>query len=347
MIAGPTACGKTELVHALSTHEDVILGADSRQIFRHLDIGTAKPSPEERSGRDYHLIDCVDPDQTFTAYDYLREALRVLDASRGKKIFIAGGTPFYLDAFLHGFFEQTPLAREVRENAEKLFREGGLSALQEKVKALDPDYYAVVDRQNPRRLLRAIEAMETTGETFSALRQKRAGPDLEILTLIVFRNRKNLLERIEARVDAMMSAGFPGEVRGLLARGYDPCLSSMTGIGYRELISHIQGKISLEEATLLTKQKTRQFARRQLTWFRKIKNALFLDLNEEGVPTDDPLDEWFYRMPILPELEGKEILEVLENAGPFRMEKDTGVTGRLGTLVSDFFNDAPVSREKF
>lgn len=294
--------------------------------------------PEERSRHHYHLIDCVDPDQSFTAYDYLREALRIMDASRDKRIFIAGGTPFYLDAFLHGFFEQTPLAQEVRENAEKLFREGGLSALQEKVKRLDPDYYAVVDRNNPRRLLRAIEAMETTGETFSALRQKRQGPNLEILTLIVFRNRKNLQERIDARVDQMMSEGFPDEVRGLLARGYDPKLSSMTGIGYRELVSHIQGNISLEEATLLTKQKTRQFARRQLTWFRKIKNALFLDLNEKDARTDDPLDEWFYRMPVLPELGNENISELLERQGPFRMPATSGRLERLSSLVADFFS---------
>lgn len=339
MIAGPTACGKTDLVHSLSAPEDVILGADSRQIFRHLDIGTAKPSAGERASRSYFLVDCVDPDQIFTAFDYLREALRVMEASRGKRIFIAGGTPFYLDAFLHGFFEQTPLAPEVRENAEKLFREGGLAALQDEVKRLDPDYYAVVDRQNHRRLLRALEAMATTGEKFSVLRERRQGPDLEILTLVVFRNRKELYERINRRVDAMMAAGFADEVRGLLARGYGANLSSMTGIGYRELISHLEGKISLEEATLLTKEKTRQFARRQLTWFRKLKNALFIDLNEEGAKTDDPLDEWFYRMPILPDIGGKNILEAFENGGPFRMEGASRAAPKLRNVVNGFFSN--------
>ncbi len=161
------------------------------------------------------------------------------------------------------------------------------------------------------------------------------------MIFILILKRKELYGRIDLRVDAMMEAGFLDEVRGLLSRGFEPGLPALTGIGYRELILHLQGKMPLGEAVTVTKQKTHQFARRQMTWFRKIKNAVFVDVNEESAATEDPLDAWFYSLPPLAENVGKSLGAYVNAQGPVRLARSVNqnkLTAQLAALTDDFFS---------
>ena len=271
-VVGPTATGKTDLALRLALgFGGEIVGADSRQVYRGMDLGTAKPTAEQRARVPHWLVDVVDPDEEFGLARYLDLAQAALDDiwSRGRRAFLVGGTGQYVWALLEGW--QVPrvgpdwaLRRELEERA----RREGPQALHAEVAALDPEAARRLDPRNVRRVVRALEVMRRTGRPFSAC-QTRRPPDFLWLALGLDLPSGELYRRIDARVDAMIEVGFVEEVRGLLAQGHGPDLPAMSGIGYRQVCQHLAGELSLEEAVARIKWETHRLARHQRNWFRR------------------------------------------------------------------------------
>lgn len=246
-----------------------IVGADSRQVYRFMDIGTAKPTPEERARAPHHLIDIITPDQEFSVAVYQQMAYRVIDEihQRTRLPLLVGGTGLYIWSVLRGLkIPQVPPDPALRSELEERARQEGLESLVKELEELDPPTAAVIDRRNPRRIIRALEVCRITGQAFSSLRGASPPPyNLTIIGLTV--ERSELYQRIDQRVDAMISAGLVDEVRGLLDRGYGLDIPAMASPGYREIGQHLEGRLSLDEAISRTKLATHQLARRQYSWF--------------------------------------------------------------------------------
>ncbi|MEO8246083.1 MAG: tRNA (adenosine(37)-N6)-dimethylallyltransferase MiaA [Chloroflexota bacterium] len=290
VVVGPTASGKTDLALALARHVDVeILVADSRQVYRGMDIGTAKPDAAARAAVPHHLLDLVAPDARFTLHDWLTAARRVVGevADRGRLPLVVGGTGLYVSALVDGYRlgGQAP-DPERRADLERMLERDGLSSMADHLAAIDPDVAGRIDLRNPRRLLRAIERAEAMaqGETVSGTtREPHSGP----VRMIGLRRERDVLgTRIRSRATAMFAGGLLDEVRGLLAAGYGSELEPMTGHGYREAARHLAGEWSLEEALDVTITRTRQYARRQMTWFRREARITWLDAGDG--PADAP-----------------------------------------------------------
>jgi len=271
-VVGATATGKTALAVRLAEHlGGEVINADSRQVYRGMDVGTAKPSREDRARVRHWLVDVAGPDEPFSLGRFLDRAHEALDGcwSRGALPIVCGGTGQYVRALLEGW--QVPrvapdaaLRAELEARAE---REGAQSLLEE-LRGVDPEYAARVDPNNVRRLVRALEVYRRTGQPISAC-QTRRPPDCRSLVLGLACPRDELYRRIDARVDAMVAAGLVEEVRGLIERGYGCGLPSMSGIGYRQVCQHLRGKLSLEEAVARIKTETHRLARMQHNWFRR------------------------------------------------------------------------------
>jgi tRNA dimethylallyltransferase len=270
-IVGPTATGKTALAIALAQRlGGEIVGADSRQVYRHMDIGTAKPTPEERSLATHHLIDVVDPDQEFSLAQYLELATAALEDvwSRGKQPLLVGGSGQYVWALLEGWrVPRLPPQRELRRELEERATREGPEALQRELALVDPKAAARIDPRNVRRVIRALEVHKATGRPISYW-QEKGPPPWQTLTLGLTCPRQELYRRIDTRVDAMMEAGLADEVRGLLAMGYRPSLPSLSGIGYQQVCQHLAGEMDLATAVTRIKTATHRLARQQYTWFR-------------------------------------------------------------------------------
>lgn len=266
-IVGPTAAGKTALAISLARRiGGEIVSADSRQVYRRMDIGTAKPSPAEQAAAPHHLIDVVDPDEEFSLGRWLELAQSALADiwSRGRQPLLVGGTGQYVWALLEGWrVPRVPPQAELRARLlqrppPELVRELG---------RLDPEALRFIDPRNVRRVVRALEVCYATGKPFSWWRT-REPPDFQTLILGLRLPREELYRRIDARVDAMIAAGLVDEVRSLLAAGYSPELPSMSGIGYREICQYLAGKIDLPTAIQRIKWATHRFARHQEAWFK-------------------------------------------------------------------------------
>ena len=270
-IVGPTATGKTALAIALAQRlGGEIVGADSRQVYRQMDIGTAKPTAEERALAPHHLIDVVDPDQEFSLAQYLEQAGAALEDvwSRGKQPLLVGGSGQYVWALLEGWrVPRLPPQRELRRELGERADRQGAEALHRELAQVDPKAAARIDPRNVRRVIRALEVHKATGRPISYW-QEKGPPPWEVLTLGLTCPRQELYERIDARVDAMMEAGLVDEVRGLLSMGYDPSLASMSGIGYKQVCQHLAGELDLATAVARIKTATHRLARQQYTWFR-------------------------------------------------------------------------------
>lgn len=281
IIAGPTASGKSSLALQVAKHfATEILSADSRQFYKKLNIGTAKPSAAELQSVRHHFIDSLDPEETYNVFDYEQDALKVLE-----KIFsvrdvavMAGGSGLYIRAICEGIDESPGSNENIRKDLLNLQQSHGLGALQDLLKQHDPEYYAVVDLKNSRRLIRALEVCIGTGKKYSAMRTARpVNRDFRIIRIGLKPDRKELYGRIDARVDEMIEQGLVEEVRSLIGFKH---LNSLNTVGYKELFSHFEGRITLEEAIDQIKQNTRNYAKRQMTWFRKDKDIHWFDTAE-------------------------------------------------------------------
>jgi len=269
-IVGPTAVGKSKLAIRLAqTIDGEIVSADSRQVYRHMDIGTAKPSLQERTLVPHHLIDVVDPDHNFSLALYQEMTCRAVAdiQQRGKVALLVGGSGLYVRAVVGGFrIPQIPPDAELRRNLEDKAAREGSQALYRELERIDPDAARSIDPRNIRRLIRAIEVYRIGGVPFSQL--QRSSPSFRTLLIGLTAERHDLYRRIDSRVDRMMEQGLVSEVKGLLARGYGLDLPSMSGLGYKQIGQYLQGKMVLDEAVQQIKFETHRFARHQYAWFR-------------------------------------------------------------------------------
>lgn len=270
IIAGPTASGKTafaiELAKALNT---VILSADSRQFYKEMSIGTAAPTEEELSQAKHYFVHHISIEDKYDVADYEREAIQLLDElfKTHDTVIMTGGSGLFIDAVCNGIDTMPDVQPEIREKVQKLFDEGGLKALQDEVQRLDPEYFAIVDQQNPRRLQRALEVCCQTGKPFSSFRSgSTIQRDFEIKKYALLWDRQVLIERIDKRVDMMMEQGLLEEAKALYPQRH---LNALNTVGYKELFAYFDGQCTLEEAVEQIKIHTRQYAKRQMTWLRK------------------------------------------------------------------------------
>jgi len=279
VILGPTAVGKTETAVRLAGRlGGEIISADSRQFYRGMDLGTAKPTPAERSRIPHHLVDVIAPDEPWSLAQFQQAAFQAIDAMhpRGRLPFLVGGTGQFVRAIAEGWDipPQQPNPR-LRAVLAAWAGEIGSEAFHQRLAVLDPPAAALIDYRNVRRTIRAFEVIFHTGKRFSAQRRRHA-PRYRLLQIGLMRPRADLYARIDARIDAMLAAGLLEEVRGLLAR-YPGDLPAFSAIGYRELVRHLEGACTLDEAVAAIRRNTRQFVRRQANWFKQ----------------DDPDIHWF------------------------------------------------------
>jgi len=289
VIVGPTAVGKTSVSIELAARlNGEIVSADSRLLYRHMDIGTAKPTEEEMSGIPHYLVDVADPDERWNLAIYQREAYKIINdiLEREKIPFLVGGTGQYIRAIIEGW--NIPPQRpdyKLREALEKWAERIGAKGLYERLKFIDPEAAEKIDYRNLRRTIRALEVIFKTGERFSDLRRKQECP-YDPIILGIERSREELYERVDQRIEKMLGEGLVEEVRNLLNKGYSPDLSTMSAIGYGEIFKYLQGEITYDEAVNLIKRNTRTFVRRQANWFKP----------------DDPRIKWFS---VSPEMVGE------------------------------------------
>lgn len=273
VICGPTAAGKTavgiEVARALGGE---IVSADSMQVYRHMDIGTAKPTAEEQAAVRHHLIDVVEPDEPFDAAAYLAGGRRALVdlRQRGKVPVVVGGTGLYIKALLYGLFQSHARDPDVRARLRAEAEALGTAALHARLARHDPATAARLHPNDALRILRALEVLAVTGRPISELQRAHRFGDapFRVLKVGLALGREALYRRIDRRVEAMLAAGLEDEVRALLARGYGPQLKPMQSIGYSHLTAYIAGEVSLAECVRTLQRDTRRFAKRQLTWFR-------------------------------------------------------------------------------
>ncbi len=284
-IIGPTAAGKTDLSLEIARRLSCeVVSVDSRQVYRHLDIGTDKVSETIRKEIPHHLIDFCDPDRVFSAADFVEAALSAIGEilRRGRTPLLVGGTPFYYQALFEGILtDEIPRDRDLGRAMERAWESGGAKALYEELESVDPLAAARIHPNDRRRVLRALEVFRLSGRPVSSWYE--AGPkkdtSLRPLYLGLYQCRESLRERIARRAAAQFASGFADEVKGLLEMGYDETCPALQGFGYRELVMYHRGQISLEEALERDIKATRAFARRQMTWFRKFVPALWYDVS--------------------------------------------------------------------
>jgi tRNA dimethylallyltransferase len=271
VVLGPTAVGKTGIAIRLAEElRGEIVSADSRLIYRGMDIGTAKPTPSQRKRIPHHLVDVADPQTPWSLAEYITATKQVLHEidRRGRLPLLVGGTGQYLTALLEGWVPPGKMADEtLRRELEKIADEEGPQVLHDRLQEIDPESAERIDHRNVRRVVRALEIYHASGLPPSQVRKKEPS-GLFDLRIGLHMPRKELYARIDARIDAMMEAGLVDEVRGLLARGVDPEIPAMSAIGYRQIVRFLQGEISEEEAVTEIRRATRQFVRRQANWFK-------------------------------------------------------------------------------
>jgi tRNA dimethylallyltransferase len=285
VVTGPTASGKTPLsIELAQAFDGEIVNADSMQVFRFMDIGTAKPSAEERSLVPHHLFDVVNPDEPYSAGRYAREARAAAQRvhERGRVVFLTGGTGLYIRAFLQGLVESRvdPQLRERLEREQgRAEAEGDPTRLHRRLAEFDPEAAAKIHPNDARRTLRALEILDQSGQAPSSLRASHAFADrpFRVLHLAIDPGRELLVERIERRCEGMIEAGLLREVRDLRERGYGPELRPMQAIGYRHIQPVVDGADTLVNALRAMKVDTRRFARRQRTWLRAVPEAVWFD----------------------------------------------------------------------
>ena len=280
LLVGPTGAGKSDLALALAERTGgEIVNADSMQVYRGFDIGTDKPSTEARRRVPHHLLDIIDARAQFTAADFAARALAAIAdiGGRGRRPFVVGGTGLYVRALLDGLFPGPGRDDALRAALEREAREAGLDALWRRLAGADPAYAAKVGPRDRIRIVRALEVQTLTGRTMTEnFRETRSRvADFRILKIGLARERADLVRRIEARTDRMFERGLVEEAAGLIASGLDETAPPFRALGYRHVLGHLKGEIGRDEAIALTKIDTRRYAKRQMTWFRKMEGLMW------------------------------------------------------------------------
>ncbi|HEY5326817.1 MAG TPA: tRNA (adenosine(37)-N6)-dimethylallyltransferase MiaA [Mucilaginibacter sp.] len=287
VITGPTASGKTATAIELAKHyKTVIVSADSRQFYREMSIGTAKPTDEELAAVKHYFINSHSITESFTAGDYEKECLGLLNDlfKIHDVIVLVGGSGLFIKAVCEGFDNFPDAKPGAREKLNQEFNEKGIGHLQEKLKIADPEYYEQVDLNNPQRVIRALEVFETSGKPFSSYRKSNLNKrPFRIIKLGLNLPRAALYQRINRRVDDMVKQGLVEEARSLLPYRH---LNALNTVGFSELFDYFDGKTDLPTAIGLIKQNTRRFAKRQLTWFGKDKEIIWLDADKKNLVED-------------------------------------------------------------
>jgi tRNA dimethylallyltransferase len=296
-IVGPTGAGKTALAMEVAQRlGDEIVNADSRQFYVGMDIGTAKPTADERRRVPHHLIDVRDPDQPLDVAEFVAMARRTIFAiaSRGRRVLVAGGSGFYLRALRGGIFEGPAASMEIRRELEQIADRHGVASLHDELMKVDPVSASRIHRGDLYRIVRALEVHRITGIPISVHQERHrfSSRDFDSLTIAIEVPRKRLYETIDERFDSMMAAGFVEEVRRLI-EGCNPERPPLTTIGYKEIASYLRGEMTREEAVELAKRKTRQFAKRQLTWFRNERDVVWVDLDHGAEQALVRFEEFF------------------------------------------------------
>ncbi|MCG8636961.1 MAG: tRNA (adenosine(37)-N6)-dimethylallyltransferase MiaA [Desulfobacterales bacterium] len=281
-ICGPTGVGKTGFAIRLAKEfNGEIIGADSMQIYKFMDIGTAKPDAEERAAAVHHLVDFLDPKEEFDAGKFAAMADRAIEDihNRGKLPIVAGGTGLYIRALLHGLFRGKPICEETLEKLNRELEEQGGEALHNRLAACDPEAAGKIHPNDGFRIVRALEVFQTTGTPISQRQQDHDFKEerYQSLTLGLHMEREKLYRRINQRVDIMLDQGLLKEVHGLVEQGYPLELKSMQSIGYRQMGMFMRGEVDFQEAVRLLKRDTRRYAKRQFTWFKKEPGLVWVD----------------------------------------------------------------------
>ena len=296
VLTGPTAVGKTSLSIDLAKAVDgEIISADSMQVYKYMNIGTAKITEEEKCGIPHFLIDELEPDEEFNVTIFKNKVMGYIEdiKSRGKVPIIVGGTGFYIQSVIYDInFNEYGDDSEVRKKYELMAETIGKSELHKKLALVDREYADSVSENNVKKVVRALTFFEMTGEKLSEhnKRERERSSPFDFAYFVLTMDRKKLYERIDKRVDLMFDMGLVEEVKALMAKGYDKSLVPMQGIGYKEVIDYLNGKTSLEECIDIIKRDTRHFAKRQLTWFKREKVVTYID-KDEFVSEDKCLKE--------------------------------------------------------
>jgi tRNA dimethylallyltransferase len=298
-IVGPTGAGKSALAMAVAERSNCeIVNADSRQFYRGMDLGTAKPSAEDRRRVPHHLIDVRNPDESLDVAEFAQLARAAIEeiAARGRNPLVVGGSGLYLRVIRGGIFRGPPASSEIRNRLAKTAEEQGVPYLHQRLRELDPEAANRIGVNDLYRIVRALEVFELTGETISTHQKRHRFADLgyDTLTIGIEVERKKLYTAIDARFDAMVAAGLVDEVRALIQAGYSPEKPPLSTIGYKQIAAYLSGELTLAYAIALAKQESRRLAKRQLTWFRREPEIVWLD-PERGADDALALFEKFSR----------------------------------------------------
>lgn len=303
ILTGPTAVGKTKASIGLAKAVDgEIISADSMQVYRHMDIGSAKIKPEEMEGIPHHLIDVLEPDDEFHVVKFQQLAKKAMREiwERGHIPIVTGGTGFYIQALLYDIdFDENEKEDACRKELEAYAKEHGAEALHEKLALVDPSSAEMIHPNNIKRVIRALEFYEQTGKRISEhneTQRQRESP-YAFAYFVLTDDRAHLYERINRRVDQMIEEGLVNEVQALKDKGYTKQLVSMQGLGYKEILDYLDGNCTLEEAIYTIKRDTRHFAKRQLTWFKRERDVIWINKQSFGYDAEQILDEMLSKLP--------------------------------------------------
>lgn len=297
ILTGPTAVGKTALSVALAKRiNGAIISADSMQVYKHMDIGSAKIMPQEMQGITHYLIDELEPSEEFHVVRFVELAKKYMKEiyDAGKIPIIVGGTGFYIQALLYDIdFTKQECDEEYRDSLESLAREKGAEVLHDMLKEVDPKSAEAIHANNIKRVIRALEFYHLSGKKISEHNEKerqKTSP-YEFAYFVLTDDRQKLYVNIDKRVDVMVEKGLVAEVKRLKEMGCHSGMVAMQGLGYKEILDYLDGKITLEEAIYIIKRETRHFAKRQLTWFRRERDVIWLDKGEYGYDENKILDK--------------------------------------------------------
>ena len=291
-VVGPTAIGKTKLSIALAKYfETEIISADSRQFYKEMSIGTAVPSQSELDAVRHHFIQHIGVSTTYSVGAFERDAIKTLEQlfKKNNVVILVGGSGLYVDAVTRGLDHFPKTDPQIRKQLNASLKERGIKTLQNELKRLDPDYYLQIDLENPHRLIRALEVCISSGKPYSSFLKKRSAKrPFKIVTIGLSAEREIIYSRINERVDLMMQEGLLEEVKTL--EKYKE-LNALLSVGYKELFKHLDGDWELDFAVSEIKKNTRRFAKRQLTWFKRDKDIIWIDYQENYDAVTDKIDK--------------------------------------------------------